>query len=323
MKNISVNNNQNFHVRRLIICLAMAVLLPHSGAAAGQAPVDLLSTSFFAVLAGSEITSVPTENIKGDVGLSPAARSYITGLTPVEVTGSIYAASDGGAVAVMLTQAQDDLTTAYNDAAGRTLAPVDVDDADLGGRALAPGLYKSSGSLAITGNLTLNGMGDPNAVFIFQMASTLNTASGSRVILRGGANAANIYWQVGTSATLGTTSIFEGTILANQSIALNTGATLYGRTLARIGAVTLAANAITNPNLLPTTPSFGPIQRATNGIVTLVITNTPGFLLTLQTSTDLIHWTTIAMLTPDVSPDTYTDTQEPDDRVRFYQAFYP
>ncbi|MGZ8938957.1 MAG: ice-binding family protein, partial [Limisphaerales bacterium] len=156
--------------------------------AAQQAPVNLGSASGFAVLAGSEITSIPTSSIKGDVGLSPSARSKIAGLTPVEVIGSIFAADDGGAVAVMLTQAKGDLTTAYNDAAGRTLAPVDIANADLGGRTLAPGLYKSTGTLNITGDLTLDGQGDPNAVFIFQIASTLITAAGSKVILIGSAN---------------------------------------------------------------------------------------------------------------------------------------
>ncbi|MEK7684526.1 MAG: ice-binding family protein, partial [Verrucomicrobiota bacterium] len=269
------------------LVLAVAVMLPHPDAAAGQAPVDLGAASRFAVLAASEITSVPTSAIKGDVGLSPSARSNITGLTAVEVVGTIFAADDGGAVAVMLTQAQGDLTTAYNDAAGRTLAPVDVANADLGGRTLAPGLYKSSGTLAITGNLTLDAQGDPNAVFIFQIVSSLNTASGSQVILSGGANAANIYWQVGSSATLGTYSVFKGTIMAAQSITINTGATLDGRALAQTAAVTLEANTITNPTLRPTPPSFGPIHRAPDSSVTLVITNTPGLTLTLQTSANL------------------------------------
>jgi hypothetical protein len=181
------------------------------------------------------------------VGLSPAARSKITGLTLVEVTGTIFAADDGGAVAVMLTQAKGDLDTAYEDAAGRSLGAVDVANADLGGRTLAPGLYKSSGTLSVTGNLTLDAKGDPNAVFIFQSASSLNTAPGSQIILAGEASATNVYWQVGSSATLGTGSIFKGTILADQSVSLATGATLEGRALARIGAVTLESNAITLP----------------------------------------------------------------------------
>ena len=119
---------------------------------------------------------------------------------------------------------------------------------NLGGQTLAPGLYKSTSSLAISsGDLTLDAQGDANAVFIFQMASTLTTTVGRQIILSGGAKAGNVYWQVGTSATLGTTSVFKGNILADQSITLTTGATLNGRALTRIGAVALDSNAITTP----------------------------------------------------------------------------
>jgi hypothetical protein len=143
--------------------------------------------------------------------------------------------------------AQGDLTTAFNDAAGRTLAPVNVANADLGGRTLAPGLYKSTGTLALTGALTLDAQGNVNAVWIFQIASSLDTATGSQVILSGGAKASNVFWQVGTSATLATTTAFKGTIMADQSITLATGATLEGRALARIATITLDSNAISFP----------------------------------------------------------------------------
>jgi hypothetical protein len=160
---------------------------------------------------------------------------------PGIVHGNIHA---GDAAA---QTAQGDLTTAYNDAAGRTLAPVDVSNADLGGLTLAPGLYKSTGTLALTGTVTLDAQGDVNGVWIFQVASSLNTATGSQVILSGGAKASNVFWQVGSSATLGTTTVFKGTIMANQSISLANGATLDGRALARIASVTMDSNTITIP----------------------------------------------------------------------------
>jgi hypothetical protein len=293
---------------------------------AAQPTVDLRSTSRFALLAGSGITSVPTSNIRGDVGISPSARSTIAGLTPVEVTGSILAADDGGATAVLLTTAKGDLTTAYNDAAGRSLAPVLVPNADLGGRTLAPGLYKSTGTLSVTGDLTLDGQGDANAVFIFQVASTLTAAPGSKVILIGRATAANIFWQVGTSAALGTTTQFKGTIMADQSVSLATGATLDGRALARIGAVTLDANTITTPGpqvISPLSPSFGPISRSVEGNVSLVITNTPGVAITLQTSPNFTDWATLPTPVFTVTPASFIDTTATPDAKRFYRAFYP
>jgi hypothetical protein len=195
---------------------------------------------------------------------------------------------------------------------------------ELGGRTLAPGLYQSApGSYEITSlDLTLDAGGDPNAVWIFQMATTLHILSNRQVILAGGAQACNVFWQVGTSATLSTYSVFKGTIMADQSITLETGATLHGRALARIGAVTLDANTITIPSL-PEPPRFGPVYRAPNGSVTLVITNTPGLALTLQTSANLTSWTTLATPTPAVSPDTFTDTTASAESKRFYRAFYP
>jgi len=144
-------------------------------------------------------------------------------------------------------QATASLTTAYNDAAGRTLCPVSV-AGNLGGQTLPPGLYKSTSSLAISsGDLTLDAGGDVDAVFVFQMASTLTTTSGRQVILTNGAKASNVYWQVGSTATLGTTSVFAGTIMADQAISLDTGARLDGRALARIAAVTMDTNTIVTP----------------------------------------------------------------------------
>jgi hypothetical protein len=207
---------------------------------AAQAPVDLGSAANFAVLAGSTVTNTALVTmLNGDLGLSPG--TAVTGFPPGIVNGTIYA---GDAIAA---QAQIDLTTAYNDAAGRTVGPVTV-AGNLGGQTLTPGLYKSESSLEISsGDLTLDAQGDANAVFIFQMGSTLTTTTGRQVILTNGAKASNIYWQVGSSATLGTYSVFKGNILAYASITITTGATLDGRALAQGGAVTLDTNTITVP----------------------------------------------------------------------------
>ncbi len=224
---------------------------------AGQAPVALGSATTFAVLAGSTVTSTGGTTVNGDLGVSPG-----TGLTGAPtVNGTIHL---GDAAAA---QAQLDLTTAYNDAAGRTVGAIGV-AGNLGGQTLTPGLYKSTSSLAISsGDLTLDARGDANAVFIFQMASTLTTTSGRQVILTNGANAANVFWQVGSSATLGTGSVFKGNILAYTSITLTTGATLQGRALARNGAVTLDSNTvglgIPADTTRPTVSSTDPANAAT------------------------------------------------------------
>ena len=208
-------------------------------AGGGQASINLGNAGAFGVLAGSTVTNTGATTVNGDLGVSPG--TAVTGFPPGTVTGTVHAGDAAAALAIT------DLTTAYNDAAGRNVAPVTV-SGNLGGMTLTPGLYKSTSSLEISsGDLTLDAQGDPNAVFIFQIASTLTTTSGRAVILAGGAKASNVFWQVGSSATLGTTSAFVGTIMADQSITLNTGATLNGRALARIGAVTLAGNAIVMP----------------------------------------------------------------------------
>ena len=206
---------------------------------AGQTTVVLGTSANFAVLAGSTVTSSGATTVNGDLGVS--AGTAVTGFPPGLVNGAIHAGDSAAA------QAQLDLTIAYNDAAGRTVFPVAL-AGNLGGMTLTPGLYKSTSSLEISsGDLTLDAQGNANAVFIFQIASTLTTTSGRQVILSGGAKAANVFWQVGSSATLGTTSVFKGIIMADQSITLTTGATLEGRALARIAAVTMDANVVTIP----------------------------------------------------------------------------
>ena len=207
--------------------------------ACSHAPVVLLSAGSFGVLAGSTVTNTGGTSITGDLGVSPG--TAVTGFPPGNVIGTMQTGNPTSAQAIA------DLTTAYNDAAGRTLCPVSV-AGNLGGMTLAPGLYKSTSSLEVTsGDLTLDAQGDEDAVFIFQMAATLTTTVGRQVILAGGAKATNVFWQIGSSATLGTASTFQGTILADQAITLGTGATLDGRVLARIAGVSLDTNAIVTP----------------------------------------------------------------------------
>ena len=209
------------------------------GGVCSQARIALGAAANFAVLAGSSVTSTGLTTVAGNLGVSPG--TAITGFPPGIVVGLVHAGDPTSAQGIA------DLTTAYNDAAGRTLCPVAV-SGNLGGRTLTPGLYKSTSSLAVSsGDLTLDAQGNSKAIFIFQMASTLTTTSGRQVILTNGALATNVYWQVGTSATLGTTSAFQGTIMADQAITLGTGATLTGRALARIAAVNLAGNPIVTP----------------------------------------------------------------------------
>jgi hypothetical protein len=204
-----------------------------------QLPVNLRTAAGFAVLAGSTVTNTGPTAVTGDLGVS--AGTAITGFPPGTVVGTQHPGDPTAAQAIA------DLTTAYNDAAGRVMCPISV-AGNIGGQTLAPGLYKSTGSLEISsGDLMLDAKGDGSAVFIFQMASTLTTSDGRLVTLANGAKAANIYWQVGTSATLGTTSVFQGTIMADQAITLKTGATLNGRVLARIAAVNLDSNNIVKP----------------------------------------------------------------------------
>lgn len=212
----------------------VALTLLASDARAAQPTVGLGTADGFAVLAGSTVTNTGPSTINGDLGLSPG--SSVTGFPPGTVNGAIHVTD------AVAGQAQADTTTAYNDAAGR--APALAVAADLGGLTLSPGVFKSGSSLGLTGNLTLNAQGNPDAVFIFQAGSGLTTASGSRVNLINGAQACNVFWQIGSSATLGTTSVFAGNILALTSIELNNGVTLNGRALARNGAVTLINDTI-------------------------------------------------------------------------------
>ena len=222
-----------------IISLALVVTLALASSSQAATAVGLGTADNFAVLAGSGVTNTGPSVINGDLGTSPTPSVTGFGGAPNgTVNGSTHQADASAA------QAQAELTTAYNNAAGQ--GPASTVATELGGQTLTPGVYDSlSGTFGITGTLTLNAKGNPNAVFIFKTASTLISASASQVRLINGAQPCRLFWQVGSSATLGTSSSFVGNILALQSISLNSGVTVNGRLLARNGAVTLINDTIT------------------------------------------------------------------------------
>ncbi|MCX6785853.1 MAG: ice-binding family protein [Candidatus Komeilibacteria bacterium] len=232
----------------LIVVLVVAFMLSLTGLTRAATTINLGVADNFAVLAGSGITNTGATTITGDVGSYPTLTQ--TGFGSVTLTGTNHA-GDG-----VTQQGKTDLTAAYIDAAGRGGASAIV--ADLGGQTLTPGVYNTASGIGITGELTLNGGDDPNAVFIFQAGSTLTTAAASHVTLTHSAQACNVFWQVGSSATLGTTSDFKGNILALASITDNGGSTIAGRMLARNAAVTLNNTTVTKATcsgVLPATIS--------------------------------------------------------------------
>jgi len=231
--------------------------------------VTLGAACGYGVLAHSTVTNTGLTHVTGDVGLSPLSSMTGWAIAPANtfvgpgtntagpglVTGTIHINDPPPPSPTSAMAAQAALTVAYNDLAGRTApAPTILTQPtpaapDIGGMRLAPGIYKSNTSLAITGTVTLDGGGDPNAVWIFQIASTFNATNNSNVALApgSGASAHNIFWQVGSSATLGTGSTVNGSILALASVTLNTGATLNGRALASTAAVSLDTSTVTVP----------------------------------------------------------------------------
>jgi len=235
-----------------VLLLAGAIMLQQSPAFAAT-PVNLGTAGSYSVLAATTVTNTGPTTLQGDLGLSPG--TAITGFPPGTAAGTIHAAD---AVAL---QAQSDLTTAYNNAAGQALtASV---SGDLVGQTLTEGVYKSTSSLALSGQLTLDGQGNPASVFVFQVASTLITASASSIIFTNGAQACNVFWQVGSSATLGTASSFKGTVLALTSITAQTNAVVEGRLLARNGQVSLDTNVVTAPACVTTPTTSAPPATAT------------------------------------------------------------
>jgi hypothetical protein len=200
-----------------------------------RAQTSLGTAQSFAVLGGSTVTNTGPSLLAGDLGVSPGAA--ITGFPPGVATGTTHAA-DAAAL-----QAQNDLTTQYN-ALASAACSANLTGQNLGGLTLTPGVYCFASSAQLTGALTLNAQGNAAATFIFKTGSTLTTAAGSSVTLINGGNPCGVAWQIGSSATLGTTTSFIGNLIALTSVTLNTGANIIGRALARNGAVTLDTNNI-------------------------------------------------------------------------------
>ncbi|MDO8464935.1 MAG: ice-binding family protein [Gallionella sp.] len=226
-----------------------------TGAGRGPAPVVLGGAGNFVILAKSAVSTTGVTAITGNIGLSPAAASFITGFSLIAdasnvfstssiVTGNVYASDYAVPTPANLTTAVNNMLTAYTDAAGRAPDYTELGAGNIGGLTLAPGTYKWGTGLLIPTNVTLNG--GPNDVWIFQVAQGVTVASGAQVILTGGALPKNIFWQSFGAVDIGTTAHMEGVVLSQTSITLRTGASANSRLLAQT-AVTLDANAVTQP----------------------------------------------------------------------------
>jgi hypothetical protein len=280
----------------VLATLGLGVLIGHSSPVAAQ---TLGTASGFAVLAGTTVTNTGPTVVAGDLGVSPG--TAVAGFNPPGiVVGTIHSAD---AVAL---QAQSDATTAYNFLAAMP-CNTDMTGEDLGGKTLTPGVYCFSSSVGLTGTLTLDAQGNPGAIWVFQIGSTITTATDSRVAVIGGGSACNVFWQVGSSATLGTRTAFVGNILALTSITMTTGATLAGRALARNGAVTMDTNGVSTATCglgASPTPTSTPTSTLSP---TPLFTETPGPSPTptstpTSTSTPTVAPSTTPTLTATVGP---------------------
>ena len=268
--------------RRLAGAAGTAAIVALAGlnvtsASAATATVGLATVAPFSVLGASTVTNTGPSTLSGDLGVSPG--TAITGFPPGTAAGATHATD------AVAAQAKSDLGIAYDDAAGR--ASTAAVAGDLVGTTLVAGVYTSTGPLALSGTVTFDGQGNPDSVFIVQIAKTLITASASRVATINGANACHIFWQVGSSATLGTASTFQGTVLALASISVTTSVHIKGRTLARTGAVTLDNDVFTDPNCTDDAlPSAA--TPTTTSITAVPATSTPGGTVTV-TVTATVH----------------------------------
>ncbi len=269
-------------------------------AMAATATVNLGTSSAYAVLAGSAITNTGATVVGGDIGISPG--TSITGFPPGTQSSGTTQVANGASLG-----AENALVTASGDAAGRT--PFTTVTGDLGGSTLVSGVYRSTSSMGLTGTLTLNGGGNLDSVFIFQAGSTLTTASSSTIALENGAQACNVFWQVGSSATLGTTTNFAGSILATTSVTLDTGASVSGRVLAIGGAVTMDDNTVTVPTceLATTTTTIAGATTTSTTTPGSTTTTTPGS-TTSTTSTTVAPTATTTIVGVSASAATTTPT---------------
>ncbi|MFZ6993145.1 ice-binding family protein [Curtobacterium sp. RRHDQ66] len=253
----------------LAACLAVTAPSSASAATVIDGPVGLGTASTYGVLGASAVTNTGPSVVNGDLGVSPGTSITGFGTAPNGVVNGTVHQTDAAAA-----QAQRDTTTAYDVAA--SLTPTRTGITGLDGLSLSPGVYSGGAlQLADTGALTL--AGSANSVWVFQAASTLTIGSGSRITITGGANACNVFWQVGSSATIGSGAQFQGTVLAQQSVTATTGATIVGRLLARTGAVTLDTNTITASSGCPTpgTPSETTAPVISSGAPTPATAGTP------------------------------------------------
>ncbi len=281
--------------------------------AAGPTPVNLGSAGTFAILAKTGVSTTSVTSIIGNIGVSPAAATYITGFALITdssntfsrsslITGKIYAADYAVPTPALMTTAISDMQTAYTDAAGRTNpTATELGAGNIGGLTLAPGLYVWSTGVTIPTTLTLSG--GPNDVWIFEIAQNLNVGNGVSIILSGGAQAKNVFWQVAGQATLGTTSSFQGIILSKTAIVMNTGATLTGAEYAQ-SAVTLDAATVTESTGTGASPTTTIVQTTTSTstlATTTILTNSVSTIVpitsTAPTTSTIVSTTTTASVT--------------------------
>lgn len=283
----------------LVVAISFGFVSSLTGLALAATAANLGTTNSFAILAGSTITNTGSTVVNGDLGLSPG--TSVTGFPPGVLNGVQYIAESVSA------QAQLDLVVAYNDLISQSSSATIA--TELGGTLVIPGVYESAdGTFGITGTLTLDAQNNPDAVFIFKTTSTLITAGSSIVTLINGAQSCNVFWQVGSSVTLGTDSTFKGNIIAMTSATLTTGANVEGRVLTRDGAVTLDTNTVTSPTCIA--PIIPVIEVPTGsgaptGVFTPNVSSSTGEVVVILTSevdaTSSTGEITITETTPDIT----------------------